>query len=136
MNWRFSNFTITVQPRISDSVCETPDGVRTTCPSIVRAAASTSAKVTVVALTPLILTEPGPSADTPYEAQAALLPKNLGEALTALTADDTLRDSFGKAFVDYYVHLKNAELARFRNESGKEQPEPTAWEQREYFDLF
>jgi glutamine synthetase len=80
--------------------------------------------------------EPGPSADTPYEAQAALLPKNLGEALTALTADDTLRDGFGKSFVDYYVHLKNAELARFKAESGKEQPEPTAWEQREYFDLF
>jgi hypothetical protein len=34
------------------------------------------------------------------------------------------------------VHLKNAELARFKAESGKEQPEPTAWEQREYFDLF
>ena len=68
--------------------------------------------------------------------QAALLPKNLGEALTSLTADDTLRDGFGKPFIDYYVHLKNAELARFRNESGKEQPEPTAWEQREYFDLF
>jgi glutamine synthetase len=80
--------------------------------------------------------EPGPSADTPYEAQAALLPKNLSEALTALTADDALRDGFGKPFVDYYVHLKNAELARFTKESGKEQPEPTAWEQREYFDLF
>jgi glutamine synthetase len=80
--------------------------------------------------------EPGPSADTPYEAQAALLPKNLSEALTALTADDSLRDGFGKAFVDYYVRLKNAEFTRFKNESGKEQPEPTGWEQREYFDLF
>jgi len=80
--------------------------------------------------------EPGPSADTPYEAQAALLPKTLSEALTALTADDALRGGFGKTFVDYYVHLKNAELARFKAEGGKDQPEPTAWEQREYFDLF
>ena len=32
--------------------------------------------------------DPGPSADTPYETKAALLPKNLGEALAALRADD------------------------------------------------
>jgi glutamine synthetase len=80
--------------------------------------------------------EPGPSADAPYEAPAALLPKNLSEALTALSADDALRDGFGKTFLDYYIHLKNAELARFKAEGGEEQPEPTAWEQREYFDLF
>jgi glutamine synthetase len=80
--------------------------------------------------------EPGPSADTPYEAQAALLPKSLNEALTALSADDALRDNVGKPFVDYYIHLKTAELARFQAESGKEQAEPTQWEQREYFDLF
>src|SRR5262249_17311156 len=35
--------------------------------------------------------DPGPSADTPYEAAAALLPKNLGEALTALRGDEALR---------------------------------------------
>jgi glutamine synthetase len=83
--------------------------------------------------------EPGPSADTPYEASAALLPKTLGEALTALNADDALRDGFGAAFVDYYVHLKNAELARYKaeaQENKKDPAEPTAWEQREYFDLF
>src|SRR4029079_7786150 len=28
--------------------------------------------------------DPGPSADTPYETQAALLPKTLGEAVSAL----------------------------------------------------
>lgn len=79
--------------------------------------------------------EPGRSADTPYETSAALLPKSLGEAITALTADDALRDSFGKTFVDYYAHLKNAELARYKAET-KDQVEPTAWEQREYFDFF
>jgi glutamine synthetase len=79
--------------------------------------------------------DPGPSADTPYEHAAALLPKSLGEALTALRADDTFRAGFGGGFVDYYTHIKEAELARF----AKEQPETadiTPWEQKEYLDLF
>jgi glutamine synthetase len=79
--------------------------------------------------------DPGPSADTPYEAVAALLPKNLGEALTALRADAVFRAGFGAAFVDYYTHIKAAELERFQKESS-EQPEPTPWEQKEYLDLF
>ncbi len=79
--------------------------------------------------------DPGPSADTPYEAVAALLPKNLGEALTALRADETFRAGFGAAFVDYYTHIKAAELERFQKET-REQPEPTPWEQKEYLDLF
>ncbi len=79
--------------------------------------------------------DPGPSADTPYEAVAALLPKTLGEALTALRADETFRAGFGAGFVDYYTHIKAAELERFQKES-REQPEPTPWEQKEYLDLF
>ncbi len=79
--------------------------------------------------------DPGPSADTPYEAVAALLPKNLGEALTALRADETFRAGFGAAFIDYYTHIKAAELERFQKES-REQSEPTPWEQKEYLDLF
>jgi glutamine synthetase len=79
--------------------------------------------------------DPGPSADTPYEAVAALLPKNLGEALTALRADETFRAGFGAGFVDYYMHIKAAELERFQKEA-REQPEPTPWEQKEYLDLF
>jgi glutamine synthetase len=80
-------------------------------------------------------TDPGPSADTPYEHAAALLPKTLGEALTALRADDTFRAGFGASFVDYYAHIKDAELERFK----KEQPDSTdvtPWEQKEYLDLF
>ena len=43
--------------------------------------------------------------------------------------------NFGEAFVDYYSHIKEAELARFKAEaSGGD--EVTAWEQNEYFDLF
>lgn len=79
--------------------------------------------------------DPGPSADAPYETSAALLPKNLDEALTALRADDCFRQGFGSGFVDYYTHIKSAEVARFKADE-RDRPEPTAWEQREYFDLF
>jgi len=79
--------------------------------------------------------DPGPSADTPYETAAALLPKNLSEALTALRADDVFRTGFGAAFIDYYTHIKAAELERFQKESG-DQAEVTPWEQKEYLDLF
>jgi glutamine synthetase len=79
--------------------------------------------------------DPGPSADTPYEMAAPPLPKNLGEALAALRADKVLRDGFGAGFVDYFAHIKDAELARCKADGG-EGAEPTDWEQREYFDLF
>jgi glutamine synthetase len=70
-----------------------------------------------------------PSADTPYEAKADLLPRTLGEALDALRKDKALRDGFGETFVDYYCRIKEAEIARFNLEVSD-------WEHREYFDLF
>ena len=73
--------------------------------------------------------DPGPSADTPYEAPAALLPKTLEEALAALRADACFAEGFGKTFIDYYLRIKEAELARYH-------AEVTEWEQREYFELF
>jgi len=73
--------------------------------------------------------EPGPSADTPYETQAPALPRNLEEALRALRDDACLSDGFGRSFIDYYLRLKEAEVARY-------QSEVTDWEQREYFELF
>lgn len=79
--------------------------------------------------------DPGPSADTPYEAAAALLPKNLSEALTALRADETLRAGFGRGFTDYYTHIKAAEIERFQKEAD-DRPDVTSWEQKEYLDLF
>src|SRR5467141_1143306 len=54
--------------------------------------------------------DPGPSADTPYETKAALLPKSLREAVFALQDDPFFRSAFGPEFVDYYVHIKNAEI--------------------------
>jgi glutamine synthetase len=79
--------------------------------------------------------DPGPSADTPYETKAQLLPKDLGEAVAALRASEVFRKAFGEAFVDYYAHIKEAELARFKAEANGGS-EVTAWEQNEYFDLF
>lgn len=73
--------------------------------------------------------DPGPSADTPYETSAPLLPKTLREAVVALQDDAFFRDALGAGFVDYYVHIKNAEIERF-------QFEVSDWEQREYFEMF
>jgi glutamine synthetase len=39
------------------------------------------------------------------------------------------RKALGEQFVDYYVHIKNAEIDRF-------QAEVSDWEQREYFEMF
>jgi glutamine synthetase len=63
------------------------------------------------------------------------LPKDLGEALAALRESELFCKSFGENFVDYYAHLKEAELARFTAEAGGEAG-VTVWEQNEYFDLF
>jgi glutamine synthetase len=73
--------------------------------------------------------EPPPAADTPYETKAPALPKTLREALDALAADGFFRERLGAGFVDYYLHIKNAEIERF-------QAEVSDWEQREYFEMF
>jgi glutamine synthetase len=73
--------------------------------------------------------DPPPSADTPYETKAVLLPKSLREAVFALHEDSFFRNALGAEFVDYYVHIKNAEIERF-------QAEVSDWEHREYFEMF
>src|SRR6266851_3963996 len=73
--------------------------------------------------------DPGPSADTPYDAKAPSLPRSLAESLAALGEDKALRTGFGDFFVDYYLKLKQAEIDRFNLEVSD-------WEQREYFSLF
>jgi glutamine synthetase len=79
---------------------------------------------------------PGPSADTPYEVEAEPMPRSLGEALDALRANACFRAGFGDGFVDYYLRIKEAEIARYRAEESEDSPEVTHWEQKEYFDLF
>jgi glutamine synthetase len=73
--------------------------------------------------------DPGPSADTPYDAKAPSLPRSLAEALAALGDDKALRAGFGDFFIDYYLKLKQAEIDRFNLDVSD-------WEQREYFSLF
>jgi glutamine synthetase len=73
--------------------------------------------------------DPGPAADAPYESGRPALPRTLGEALAALRADGVLNRDLGKGFVDYFCHIKDAEIRRF-------EAEVTEWEHREYFDLF
>ncbi len=73
--------------------------------------------------------DPGPSADTPYATAAPMLPRSLDESLAALDASACFREGFGDAFVDYWLHIKQAELARY-------QAEVSDWEQREYFSTF
>jgi glutamine synthetase len=80
----------------------------------------------------------GPSADAPYEISAEPLPKSLFEALAALNGSACLRTGFGDAFVDYYLRIKQAEIARCQAESGDGANDPTdvtEWEHKEYFDL-
>jgi glutamine synthetase len=72
---------------------------------------------------------PPASADTPYETKAAPLPKSLREAVFALHEDNFFRTALGAEFVDYYVHIKTAEIERF-------QAEVSDWEHREYFEMF
>jgi glutamine synthetase len=74
-------------------------------------------------------TDPGPSADAPYETPAQQLPRSLGDALACLRDDAMLNEQMGKTFVDYLCHIKEAEIARFNLDVSE-------WEHREYFDMF
>jgi len=82
----------------------------------------------------------GSPSDTPYEANVAMLPRSLSEALRALKGDRGFRAAFGDRFVDYFVHIKEAEIARFQREvadwKDRDPLEVTEWEHREYFALF
>ncbi|MEZ5652660.1 MAG: glutamine synthetase family protein [Burkholderiaceae bacterium] len=72
---------------------------------------------------------PGEPVDRPYAGEHARLPRTLDEALGALDVDEALSKALGRDFIDYHLHIKRAELSRFR-------AEVSAWEHREYFDMF
>jgi glutamine synthetase len=85
--------------------------------------------------------DPGPEDDAPYQAERALLPKSLMEALDALERSALFRREVGDVFVDYFLKLKRNEAGRFLRyleEHGMKQvpDDPTDWEQNEYFDFF
>jgi glutamine synthetase len=73
--------------------------------------------------------DPGTSADAPYDTVAEPLPASLAEALAALRDSACFRAALGDAFVEYFIRIKEAEIARF-------QAEVSDWEHKEYFDLF
>ena len=82
--------------------------------------------------------DPGPSADAPYEMSAEPMPRSLAEALDALRGNACFRAAFGAPFVDYYLRIKEFEIARAladEKDRPKDPMDVTAWEQREYFDL-
>ena len=76
-----------------------------------------------------------PATSAPYEPTAEPLPKTLAEAIEALRTNACLRAGFGDAFVDYFVALKQAEIARAGAKTSDPPDQVTEWEHREYFDL-
>ncbi|MCW2380480.1 MULTISPECIES: glutamine synthetase family protein [unclassified Sphingobium] len=70
-----------------------------------------------------------PPVDSPYAAQVEKLPQTLDAALDRLDTDPLLRAAFGNDFVDHFLLIKRAEVARYNQTV-------TDWEHREYFDLF
>lgn len=79
--------------------------------------------------------------DEPYEADRPLLPTSLGDALDALGDSALFREQFGDTYIDYYIALKQAELARYTayiadNNADDGGNGVSQWEQDEYFDFF
>jgi glutamine synthetase len=66
---------------------------------------------------------------SPYDDSAPPLPRTLGEAVTALAADEAFRAALGDVVVDWYTQLKRAEFERYLSHVSD-------WEQREYLGLF
>jgi glutamine synthetase len=69
------------------------------------------------------------ASDTPYEGDAAVLPRNLGTALELFDRSDFYRSQVGDEFVDYLVRIKRAEWERYLSAVSE-------WEQAEYFSLY
>jgi glutamine synthetase len=80
--------------------------------------------------------DPGAGTDATYRQSAAEpLPETLEEAVAALRANACFRAGFGDRFVDYYGHMKDAEIARCRKAAAGDPEQSDAWEHREYFDM-
>jgi glutamine synthetase len=85
--------------------------------------------------------DPGPRDTDPYATDHPMLPKSLKAALALMEKEPLFRRELGSVFVDYYVALKQTEIARFEKFAAENNVDPasdetTAWEQDEYFDFF
>ena len=67
--------------------------------------------------------------DAAHDTEATLLPHSLDQAITALKQDNYFREKLGNQFIDYIIHIKEAEVARFL-------ATVTDWEHKEYFEIF
>lgn len=70
-----------------------------------------------------------PATLNPYELEAALLPRTLGEAISTFNKSAINRKFFGDDFVDYLTIIKKAEWDRYNSRVSQ-------WEQDEYFNNF
>ncbi len=68
------------------------------------------------------------ASSTPYDTVHERLPTTMAEAIEALRCDAGLTSGLGLEFVNYYTHLKQAELARWTAADDKRD-----WVAREYF---
>lgn len=73
--------------------------------------------------------EPPAPVETPYESDAAVLPRSMREALDAFEAGGFYRQCLGESFVNYIKTLKMAEWNRYHMAVSE-------WEEREYFSVF
>ncbi len=84
--------------------------------------------------------EPWPADDNPYEADRPMLPTSLEDALDALEGSAFFRQAFGDIYLDYFLRMKRAELARYEAFLAETGADPAAgvtdWETNEYFDAF
>lgn len=74
----------------------------------------------------------------PYAADAPPLPSSMDEALSELDKDSLYREQFGDPFVDYYLMMKRAEVARFTEAVAVDGTDTGVadWHMREYFEFF
>lgn len=86
------------------------------------------------------LVPPPPVDADPYASDNPMLPTNFAAGIDALAAEPLYRREFGDGFVDYYLMMKRAELARYEAglaaEPLAEGQRTSAWEMREYFEVF
>jgi glutamine synthetase len=88
------------------------------------------------------LTPPPAVEADPYAADAPALPATMGEAIEALDGNAMFREQFGTGFVDYFLMMKRAELARYEASTADLQGEADVaaarddWQMREYFEFF
>lgn len=88
------------------------------------------------------LAAPEPVTSDPYAIEgAAMLPTSMGAAIEALADDKFYRSAFGDGFVDYFLMMKRAELARcdaaLEGATADARDAASAeWEMREYFEFF